>query len=66
MYANGQGVPQDDVLALMWLTLGNANGDKDGTIIHKLTIKRMTPTQIAKAQKLAREWRAKHKGKRQR
>jgi TPR repeat protein len=56
MYDNGQGVPQDYVRAHTWFNLaasrGNANGSKNRDIVAK----RMTPAQIAEAQRLAREW----------
>ncbi len=61
MYGTGRGVPQDYVLAYMWFSLAAAKGNKraaKGRDI--LTIQMMTPAQIAEAQKLAREWWAKH------
>ena len=62
-YAEGQGVPQDYVRAYMWWNLAAAKGDA-GALTNRGTIaKEMTPAQIAKAEKLAREWAAKHGGK---
>jgi hypothetical protein len=66
MYADAKGVPQDYVQAHMWLSLA-AVGFK---ILDKkrqdLTIKdrdalaaKMTPVQIAEAQRLMREWKPK-------
>ncbi len=40
----------------MWYTLGTANGAKPGAVLRDALAKRMTPAQIAQAQKLAREW----------
>ena len=60
MYAKGHGVPQDYVLAHMWFSLSAAKGHKDGPKARDIVATRMTRTQTAKAQKLAREWRAKH------
>jgi len=62
MYENGQGVPQDDVRAYMWWNLAAAHstGDKQKLAAdHRDKVARsMTPTQIAEAQKLARECQA--------
>jgi hypothetical protein len=44
----------------MWLSLAAANGHKKAANARDIVAKRMAPAQIAKAQKLAREWRAKH------
>ena len=60
MCAGGQGVLKDDVLAHMWLSLAAAKGHKKGSNARDIVAKRMTPAQIAEAQKLARDWWAKH------
>ena len=60
-YANGTGVPKDYVLAYMWWNLsaaaqpetGDAALERDGIAA------KMTPDQIAEAQRLAREWKPK-------
>ena len=62
-YELGLGVPQDQVLAHMWYTVAAAGGDKFSAKARDDFAKRMTPSQITKAQKLAREWTAKHKKK---
>ena len=64
MYLLGHGVPQDYVQAHMWYSLAVANplpGER-----HDLAIKsrdnveaKMTPDQIAEAQRLASEWKPK-------
>ena len=59
MYANGEGVPQDYVRAHMWFNLSAAQGDQDAAKNRDDVAKRMTPAQIAEAQKLAREWQPK-------
>jgi TPR repeat protein len=55
-YERGQGVSLDYVLAHMWLSLAAAKGypcaDKRDNLASK-----MTPTQIAEAQRLARDWK---------
>lgn len=62
-YAVDHGVLQDNVKAHMWLTIADANGVKDAGIIRDSLESFMIPTQIAEAQKLAREWIEKHKKK---
>jgi len=57
MYATGQGVPRDYVSAYMWLSLAAAQGEQIATKSRDLIARRMTPAQIAKAQRLAREWK---------
>jgi hypothetical protein len=55
MYFEGRGVPQDYVSAYMWLNLAVAGGIEDAAEYrHALTAK-MTPAQVAEAQRLARE-----------
>jgi uncharacterized protein len=60
MYANGQGVPEDNVLAYMWFNLAAAQGDEDAKKGKGMISENMTKEQIAEAQKLSREWLAKH------
>ncbi len=59
MYANGQGVPQDYIQAHMWFNLAGANGYSEGATNRDSIAKKMTPGQIAEAQRLAREWKPK-------
>ena len=64
MYDNGQGVPQDYVAAHMWYNLSAAGSppgeDRDRAVENRdIVAKRMTPAQIAEAQRLAREWKPK-------
>ena len=56
-YDNGLGVPQDYVSAYMWLNLSAAQGREGAATFRDLVARRMTPAQIAEAQKLAREWK---------
>ena len=63
MYAKGQGVPQDYVLAHMSLNLA-ASRAKDGDADKRradrdIVATKMTPAQLAEAHKLAREWKPK-------
>jgi TPR repeat protein len=65
MYRYGQGVPQDYVLAHMWFNLCGSSGHKDREILkqcvrnRKKVEKRMTPSQLEKAQEMARNWKPK-------
>jgi hypothetical protein len=59
MYRDGHGVTQDDAQAHMWFSLSAAQGDKDGAKGRDMVARKMTPAQIAEAQKLAREWKPK-------
>ncbi len=64
MYAKGQGVVQDYVQAHMWLNLAVSRtppGEARNAAVqvqNKIE-KRMTPTRVAEAQKLARGWKPK-------
>jgi TPR repeat protein len=57
MYANGECVPQDYVFAHMWSNLSAAQGHQDAAKNRDMVAMKMTPTQIAEGQKLAREWK---------
>ena len=63
LYRWGRGVPQDYVRAHMWFSLSAVKGDKEMTEIRDDLAKEMTPAQIAEAEKLAREWLARHRKK---
>jgi len=63
MYGLGKGVIQDIVYAHMWGNLGASNGNENGGKLRDFVAKRMTPSQLETAQKLARECiRKKYKG----
>ena len=55
MYDNGKGVPQDYVRARMWYDIVASSGDKEAVKQRDNVAKKMTPSQIETAQKLARE-----------
>ena len=59
MYERGRSVPQDYVQAYRWYTLAAAKGLKEAVKGRDLLEKRMTPAQLAEAQRLAREWTSK-------
>jgi TPR repeat protein len=64
MYDSGHGVPQDYVQAHMWLNLAAArftDTDMRNSAVkdRNSVAAKMTPAQLAEAQKLAREWKSK-------
>ena len=64
MYADGRGVPQDDVQAHMWFNLAASRltGEQREIAVRgrDSVADRMTPDQLADAERLAREWDAAH------
>ncbi len=69
MYEQGQGVPQDYVQAHKWFNLAAAGYPASGAAHRKdavrnrdLVAAQMTPAQVAKAQRLAREWKPNQAG----
>ena len=65
-YANGEGGVQDNISAHMWFNLAAARFPSSDTRNRELAVRnrdvvagRMTPEQVAEAQRLAREWRPK-------
>ncbi len=60
MYEFGLSVPQDIVQAHMWFDLAVEHGDERAKINRAIAASQMTPDQIAEAQRMAREWMAKH------
>ena len=59
LYDDGDGVPQDFVQAHKWYSLAAANGHENAATARDGLSRMMTPAQIDKAQKLAREWKPK-------
>ncbi len=60
MYAGGNRVPKDLVIAHMWLSLAAAQGYGNTVNNRDIIAKELTPAQIAEAERLAREWLEKH------
>ena len=60
MYEKGQGVIQDYIIAHMWLNIASSNASKQAPKKRKEIEVKMSANQISEAQKLAREWIAKH------
>ncbi|MBM3518860.1 MAG: sel1 repeat family protein, partial [Alphaproteobacteria bacterium] len=60
MYEYGRGVPQDYVQAHKWYNLAASRSPASDDVAVKnrdIVAAKMTPAQIAEAQRLAREWR---------
>jgi uncharacterized protein len=62
IYGQGQGMPQDYVRAHMWFNIAAAGASdasvRDQSVKYRdLVAAKMTPEQIAEAQRLAREWK---------
>ena len=67
MYSNGQGIPQDYIKAHKWYNLSasrfsaSENEYRDMAAAKRDSVAaKMTPTDISKAQRLAREWQEHH------
>jgi hypothetical protein len=62
MYAEARGLPHDDVRAYMWLSIAVERAVGSERVVKKLADveKRMTPSQVARAKGLAREWLENH------
>lgn len=52
-------MPQDYIQAHMWFNLAGAGGNATALRNRDLVAAKMTPAQIAEAQRLAREWKPK-------
>ena len=67
-YQTGRGVPQDFVHAHMWANLAAAQPEsavsRIATVARDTLAAKMTPAQIAEAQRLAREWKPKSEQRR--
>ena len=55
MYKEGRGVIQDNVYAHMWFNIAASSGGKLAVENRDIVAKEMTPSQLEKAQDLARE-----------
>jgi hypothetical protein len=59
LYDVGLGVPRDYVMSYMWYNLAAAQGDRSAVEQRTALVDRMTPNQVAEAQRMAREWKPK-------
>jgi TPR repeat protein len=66
-YEDGQGVPQDYLLAYFWSSLSASKNPGEDysrcTMNRDYAAKQLTPEQLMKAQQMIRDWEAKHPGK---
>ena len=60
IYGTAQGVPQDFVEAHMWYNLSASRGSAIAADNRDLIAENMTPADISKAQRMAREWLERH------
>jgi hypothetical protein len=65
-YHIGRGVMQNYIHAHMWFDLAAARGDETAAENRDIVARRMTPAQIAEAQRRARAWRTKAQRRKQR
>ena len=63
LYSTGRGVPKDLVQAHFWFSVSAARGSDAPRKSRERVAKKMTPTQIAEAQRLVRELMGKRRGK---
>ena len=59
MYALGRGVARDYAQAHLWWSLAARQGNKAATNARNKLASKVTPSQIAEAEKFAREWKPK-------
>lgn len=52
VYADGRGMPQDDVRAMFWLTRAVEQGDKDADMLRRSVATRMTGEQFDQVEQL--------------
>jgi hypothetical protein len=57
MYIEGEGVPQDYVIAHMWWNVAGSNGKERASKNRKQVETEMSPSQVEKAQEMARNWK---------
>jgi len=62
MYASGDGVPENFVLAYKWANLASARGRDKAKALKNEIRKHMNRDQIAEAQRLSLEWEKKLSG----
>ena len=61
MYYDGKGFPQNYIQAYKWFSLAAAKGNENAAHNRDVAASKMTPEQIAEAQRLANEWLNKKK-----
>lgn len=59
MYSEGKGVKKDNLAAYLWTSLAASSGDSNDIRLRDFVAQKLTRTQLAKAQQMAREWKPK-------
>ncbi len=60
LYFQGNGVGKDYIMAHMYWNIASVSGDKEALVKRGSVAREMTASQIAEAQRMAREWIRKH------
>lgn len=60
MYGTGEGVPEDDITAFMWYSLGALNGNFNATGTVKYIDETLNPNEIAEVERRTKEWLEEH------
>ena len=60
MFSEGHSMPPDNVQAHMWYNLAAANGPDIAAMNRDIIAAKMTSADVSTAQRLARDWLAKH------
>ena len=60
MYASGRSVPADLVAAHKWFNLAAMRGNSDAVRLRREIAEEMSQTEIAAAQRAARDWLTRH------
>ena len=55
MFYSGNGIQKDDIIAHMWWNISAANGNDISAAMRRLIAENMTPSDISKAQAMARK-----------
>ena len=63
MYSAGRDVELDFVAAHKWFNLAALRGNEQARILRQEVARDMSPPDIAKAQRLARQWLSRHKAR---
>lgn len=58
MYSTGRSVPTDFVSAHQWFNIAAARGNREAIRLRRELADEMTPDEVAKAQRAARDWLA--------
>ncbi|MDQ5910957.1 MAG: uncharacterized protein QG599_3054 [Pseudomonadota bacterium] len=60
MYEEGEGGPVDPIQAYFWYAMAESQGDSQGPQARQEIAEKMTPAQVAEAEKKVKDWLATH------